>query len=235
MRMTMAEFETRLAKHKGSLIATIVTRTRPKLLVKHRATKLPCPWPMGVERVAVRSVTLGAVYENSVNLQREREGNEDHFTAEGLWKSKEYPEGAGERDTPYTVRHKGNGKRYFGIRPKADDKGHAVVSVDRWHDIQTGLPVHPDDLDGYLSENSASKRQETEKEMSWRTVELVHVEQIRTFGEVFDIIPEPQRMAQQELKATGTEGIASDPLASALQKNPVLLVDLLQRMAIASD
>lgn len=181
--VTMDQFEKRLSKHRGTLVATFVTRTRVKMRKKHPETKESNPWPLGVERVAVRGFMLGARYENSVNLQRERDGKATDFKAQPLWVSKAHPEGEGEHDTPFTVRHRTKGTRYFYVKPtNLDEHGNPVVYADRYIDVATNMPIHPDDVKAWLL---ASKH----SEIAWRVVEMSNVEQIRTFGEVFDIIP----------------------------------------------
>jgi hypothetical protein len=196
MKVTMQQFEGYLANHSGTVIVTMKTRTRPKLLVKNRDTKEACPWSQGVERVAFRQVILGAVYENSVNNQRAREGNDEYFDAAGLWVSKQFPEGAGERDGAYTVRHKGNGKRYFAVRPCVNAAGIPLVSMDYWLDVATGEAIYEDLVTPYLSAPSTSARQDTNKPVPWRTVELVNVEEIKVWGETFEIVSDAQALNQ---------------------------------------
>lgn len=196
MKITMQQFEERLAEYRGTLIVTLKTRTRPTLLKKNRETKEPCPWSQGIERVALRQVILGAVYENSVNNQRAREGNDEYFDAAGLWVSKQFPEGAGERDSAYTVRHKGTGKRYFAVRPCVNSIGVPLISMDYWLDVATGEAVHEDVVAPYLPAVSVSARQETDKPVPWRTIELVNIEEIKTWGEVFEIVPDVQALNQ---------------------------------------
>jgi hypothetical protein len=170
MRVTLEEFERRLAEHKGPLPARLMTRTRPKLLVKGRVDKLPCPWKQGVEHVISRRVVLGERYEDCVNAQRYAEGNTEPFKASALWPSREYPDGAGERDSEYTVRHKGSGKRYLAVRLDPEDY-EMFATWDFWYDLHTGANIDPRDLEQYLPPRSAS-----ESEVAWRTIDLEHID-----------------------------------------------------------
>lgn len=177
---------------RGAKFATFWSCTRPKLLKKHRLTGEPCPYSQGVERRAVRSVQLGAIYENSVNNQRNREAEDgevvEHFTAQGLWKSSAYPDGAGERDSLYTVKHKGTGERYFAVKPAADADGHVRVNESYWFNVATDEPLTPDqidDLEHYLpTQSDDSGRQGTDVKVNWRTFKIENVIAIQC-GEFF--------------------------------------------------
>lgn len=192
--VTMTQFEKRLSQHKGTLMATFVTRTQPKMLKKNRDSKEPNPWPNGLIRVAVRGFILGACYENSANAQRSKMGLEANFKAQPLWPSKTNPEGEGVHDTPFTVKHKTKGTRYFYVKPtNLDEHGNPIVFADRYINPLNNQSVPPEDVKPWLQASGF-------KEIAWRVVEMENVDQIRTFGLVFDIIPN-----SQSLKATGTD------------------------------
>lgn len=188
MRITIDQFLTILNEkcHGAACFGVVTTRTFPPLLVKSRADKTPCPFPDGVERMTERSVCLGAIYSNSVNRQREKEGHPDFFIVDGLWKSKEYPEGAGKKDGPYTVIHQGSLKRYLAMRPCTDKDNVPVILNERWIDLATMTEIA--EPTAYLREPSKAISQDVERIVHWRCVELSNVVQARTLGNIYDII-----------------------------------------------
>jgi hypothetical protein len=68
--------------------------------------------------------------------------------------------------------------------------------MDYWLDVATGEAVHEDVVAPYLPAVSVSARQETDKPVPWRTIELVNIEEIKTWGEVFEIVPDVQALNQ---------------------------------------
>lgn len=196
--VTLEEF-LKIFEGRGARIAKIYTRTNPELLKKHRETKEPCPFVAGVERRAVRVVQFGTIYGNCVNYQREREhqpldkcGEVEHFDPSPLWKSKIYPDGAGERDGKYTVRHKGTGRRYFALKAATDEKGHTKVVQDFWFDVATGKPISYESVKPFLkSQSKGSGRQGVEKTIQWRTYEVENVLAVQS-GELYMIQHSPQ-------------------------------------------
>lgn len=194
MQLTIDNALEKLIDKPGAKIVTLTSRTRPKLNKKHRLTGAPLPYKQGVERIATRSGIIGCSYESSVNRQRDREGgptddegNVEVFHAEKLWNGK------GEHDGPLTVRHKGTGKRYITFKPtnKTHDDGSdgVLIVADQWLDVETGRTLTQaeiDELDYYQTEKKDNKRQGTDREIFWRTIELENILQIR-HGDIYDI------------------------------------------------
>jgi hypothetical protein len=182
MQVTIPQLIRTLEARPGARICTVVTRTRPKMLAKHRITKVPNPYTDGLVRIAHRSIILGAKYENLVNKQRGREGNEEVFNAEALWG------GAGAVHTRFTVKHKGTGKLYFAYKPAVAEPEHCPVVIrDQWHD--NGRQLSESEVDGlehYLPVIGTAKKQDVEKEVFWRTLDLTHLIALQS-GEVYDI------------------------------------------------
>ena len=179
--LTLDEFISQMST-KGTRFAMLLTVTRPKLNKRNRNTGELCPFPLGVERRSYRNVQLGAIYANSVNNQREREGNADEFTPQGLWVSKDYPNGAGERDSMLTVKHKGTGERYFAYKPASDSETGIALppKVDSWVDVATGKVIEFESVKPYLPPTSEQPAtQETDKMISWRTMKCQNVLQIK--------------------------------------------------------
>jgi hypothetical protein len=175
LHLTLPEFLTVLeGLPKGNKIVTLRSATEPKMLVKHRVTKEPNPYPDGVTRLAYRTVYLGANYDLAVNRQREREGTADAdapFIAEEMWKGK------GQRTSPYTITHIEKGGVYFVMKPAshADNKSVTGTMPDllesRWIDTDTGLPLTPEqvkELPHYLPPISKSRCQDVEADVLWR-------------------------------------------------------------------
>ncbi len=166
-------------------MVTMVTHTKPKMLVKSRETGKPNPYTMGVIRVVTRTGWLGCNYENAVNAQRKREAefsdDVQPFQAEGLWK------GNGEwvKDLPFIVRHKVKGDLYFVFRP--ENKNNTTNNkVDHWFDPTTQREIDPAILAEYLSEKGEATKQEVDKEIFWRVFKLEGIISIKC-GEIFEI------------------------------------------------
>ena len=169
----------------------MITRTRPKMLAKSRVTKEPNPFlPLGVERLALRQVTLGASYEKAVNRQRLRENHDEagHFLPESLW------HGQGVHDTAYTVRHKTTGRIYLAVKPaqkSADTEAGtvAVVIRDKWEDLASGreLDFEAERLADYLPSQGKSQVQDVERDVQWRTIALDSIVELR-YGEIYELV-----------------------------------------------
>lgn len=168
-----------LLNYTGSTFITLVTATEPRMNQKNRDTKAPNPF-LGkrVLRMAERHCILGASYENAVNNQRNREDHPVEFKAESLWN------GAGEHveGSRNLVRHKTSGKLYLVFYPHREGS----VMQDTW--TVNGIEVAQTELSPYLPPVSGSKRQETEREVLWRTVSLDNVVQVTIYGETYLIV-----------------------------------------------
>jgi hypothetical protein len=187
---------------KGAKQVSMTTVTRPKLLRKSRLTQEPCPFVDGVEKIAVRSVTLGASYEGAVNRQRiaERDagtrrrgdgGNRatsQYFKAQALWN------GMGVHDTAYTVKHAITGRRCFGVKPaqgNADNEvgSLAVARQEQWTDVATGrvLDYETDRLAEFLRKQVKSNVQDVRHDVQWRTIPLDEVIELK-YGDCYQVI-----------------------------------------------
>lgn len=162
------------------------TRTYPRLLKKSRIDKSKCPWEEGVVKVSQREVIFGSIYEKEVNEQRKREGHTDYFEPYGLWPSKEFPEGAGIRDTHYTVIHQGTGARFFAVQACIDKVTHEIVSIDKFFDKSSGIQIDTPELAGYLSVPSVSQRQQTDQPIVWRVISTESVTSAKVLGKTFN-------------------------------------------------
>lgn len=143
----------------GSKIVKLVIETEPPLLKKDRVTGDPCP----VERLIKRSeltVMLGSSYENAVNKQRVKEGEEPNFEPSLLWRG----DGEHVEGSAFLVKRKGSDKLYVAYRVLKVLKedyylpGYGPVSVDVYKNF---LPL-PD----------------KDKGVVWRTVALKNVKSV---------------------------------------------------------
>lgn len=193
-RLTLNGFENLLERRNRTEPVTIMTRTEPKMKSgrKDKETgEYPNPFITSdkeskVERLALRNYFIGASYESVVNRQRVREDHGEYFTAEELWG------GHGERVNKFVVRHKGNGKLYLACKApnQRDNPGLADTIESRYQWKDTGLPLTEDEETAYkewLPKPSASKRQETDKAIHWRTVELKNIEYVRIGGREYTL------------------------------------------------
>lgn len=192
MRVTIESCLETLARKPGAKVVVMVTFTKPKLNKRNRTTGEPCPYAAGVMRMAERYGMLGVSYENAVNNQRGREEqptNEDdvvqYFQAKSLWN------GLGEHipGNPFLVRHNSTGKEYVTFMPRRNKENEVQNGAERWIDLATGLDLDPTSIEDYLPPAPKdSGRQETDAITFWKCIAIENVKQIRTNGEIYDII-----------------------------------------------
>jgi hypothetical protein len=178
-----------LARRPGARIVSLLTWTRPALLKKSRATREPCPYKLGVEKITERYGMIGVSYSRVVCNERQREGETFQQANDGavyFWPDKLW-NGRGEHveGSRFLVRHKPSGKLYLAFYPR-NAGGIPAQGLDRWRDVATGKNVDPAQLAGFLPRRQQSKRQETAKQIFWRTIALENVILIRC-GEVYRI------------------------------------------------
>lgn len=162
----MTTLEKKLEQLRGSKILTIKTRTIVDLLKKSRTTGEICPYQI-VERICERNGIIGVNYENAVNNQRKREEIEEEFKAESLWNGKGY------HVSPYLVGHiEKPEERYLAFMAKNVDNLPLVMN-DIWY--ADGKEIDPSELKDFLKQTGDSKRQQTEKKIIWRTINVKNV------------------------------------------------------------
>lgn len=180
---TLAAF---LTDFHGASFVSVHTITEPKMNKKHRETRAQNPYFGRITRHAHRLGMIGAVYENVVENQRVRERHPsamigERFEAESLWN------GAGEHVSSCLVRHRGSGKLYMVLYPRQDGEGVVQVRSSEWRldgnviDHHALLPYLPPVKEG-------TNRQETERPIAWRVIELSHIETLNVCGETYRII-----------------------------------------------
>ena len=153
--MTRLELLERLQDLRGATFATLVVNVEPSI---------KCPKTSGMGgRIRKRSkvnVTLGFIYANSVNRQREREGNESDFQVN--------PRKWGERVKGTTlVVHKG--QYYLEIQEEK------VYETEYYLD---GNLVEKEIVKQYLKEPAPQPQQELEREVILRDYRLDSIESV---------------------------------------------------------
>jgi hypothetical protein len=170
-----------LLNQKGTTIVSFTAVVDPKL------KKTGNPFDPG--QVMKRSVVNGMVgwnYQNSVNNQRVREGNEEEFVA--------HPRKWGERiqGTPF-VEH--NDKTYLEL--KVESTKDPVYLVDGKEATDAQLET----IHRFLPTRSGSSRQGTEKMVIIRDYNLATIKSIKTKGQEYTVeevvLPTPTRTKVQ--------------------------------------
>lgn len=153
--MTRLELLEKLQSLRGATFATLVVNVEPSI---------KCPKTSGMGgRIRKRSkvnVTLGFIYANSVNRQREREGNESDFQVN--------PRKWGERIKGTTlVVHKG---QYY-----LETKVEKVYETEYFLD---GKLIEKEKIKDFLKESAPQPQQELEKEIILRDYRLDSIESV---------------------------------------------------------
>ncbi len=158
--ITTDELADRLRKQTGTTFATLTTRTDARL----KKTGNPHGQVFKVSRV---NVCIGHVYENSVNNQRQREGNGETFTAQ----ARQWGEHAGGA----IVEHRG--KVY--LRCKVERS-----IMHRYEDTQGHL-IDPDAIRPFMPAKRQAATQGVEKEIIERSYYLDSIMMIAIDGQTF--------------------------------------------------
>lgn len=177
--ITIEQLKAKVDERKSATAVCIVTQTQPKM------RKTNNPFFGRVTRIASRSGMLNASYENAVNRQRAREDHPEagEFNAAALWNGK------GEHVSPAIVRHTGSGEEYLVFYPtRTTEDGKPIANQDLW--LLDGQPVDGETLAAIMTFVQApgeSRKQETDKQISWRTVKLENVKQVTMGGELLEV------------------------------------------------
>lgn len=187
---------------RGAKAVTIVARTKPKLSGGKK-----CPYA-GVEKISTVNGMINFNYENSVNNQREREGNEEVFeSAPRQWGKRLY-------ETPEEVENPNSSQR---IDRKRKNPRHLPFVAKNWEDdtiteeefnqipdeelylemkvqgsagyiyMMNGVEQDKDLVNAYLPKSSDSGRQEVEKPIILRDFKFEGVEDITLNGEFYKV------------------------------------------------
>lgn len=146
-----------LDKVSGAKIVSLRTKTEVKMLARGKLT-----FPKGVTKISHRNGIIGASYENCVNNQLTREGQEAVFESKKLWNGK------GRTVSKFIVEHTETGKRYIKFLPNPERTESIYV------DNSTGLELDYEVVKPYLPAFK-EPNQGTEKPIFWLTVELDNI------------------------------------------------------------
>jgi hypothetical protein len=162
------ELETLLRNVKGTTAVTVTAVTTPRMnkTVDGQAN----PLYGRVTKRTIRNCMIGFRYENSVNNQLEREGKERGFQA--------MPRKWGQRvaGTPL-VEH--NGGLYLECKVERDLEERYLID---------GHFVPHHYVEPFLAKRSTTSRQGVDKAVVMIDVALENIEQIRMFGEIYDVV-----------------------------------------------
>lgn len=166
--ITQKDLIATLSANKGTTMITIVASVEPQM------RKTANPYFGRVEKVSKVNGVIGWQYENSVNLQRTREGNEADFES--------MPRTWGTRiaGTPL-VNHK---DRYY-LELKVEHVLDTMYFVD-------GLPATDEQIAGiksFMPEKKESARQEVEKVIILRDYALDSIVSITMKGKTSEVNP----------------------------------------------
>lgn len=175
MQLTQDQLKHTITEISGATFAQIQMRTEPKM------RKTGNPFMGRVEKISTSNVTLGAIYENSVNRQSGREDNpkKGDFKAQSLqW---------GEWLIPNKIiTHKG--KLYL----RAQVNAHMVPDVEFEIDGKPVTGPRKFYMESFIQTRKPSKRQTeeqgNEKEVKPFTVAFDNIETIKEGGTVYQIV-----------------------------------------------
>jgi hypothetical protein len=166
--ISQTELESKLRAIKGTTIVTVTTFTTKSMNKKVNGEINP--YHGRVQTRARNNCMIGFIYTNSVNNQREREGNDEEFVA--------HPRKWGVRvqGTPL-VEHKGN----VYLECKVQKNLSTQYFVD-------GEEVDRSVVEPWFTKRKDSGRQEVENPVILMDPMLSNIEQIAMFGETYTVI-----------------------------------------------
>ena len=174
MQLTRSQFADTVTAIKGATFMSLRLRTEPKM------RKTNNPYFGRVEKVSQTNVTVGAIYQNSVNRQSEREGNEKagDFEAMSLpW---------GQWLVPNKlITHKG--KLYL----RAQVNAHMVPDVTYEIDGKEATSEQLAELETFIQTRKPSARQKeqgNEKEVKPFTVAIENIEEVTESGATYTLV-----------------------------------------------
>ena len=170
MKLTQSQFVQTIQAVKGNTFATLSTDTVPDM------NKTGNPYFGRLRKLSKVNVSIGAIYENGVNRQAGREGNEDagEFVAAPL--------AYGEWLVPHKlILHKGE------IQVRATMTQNVKPEVSYLYD---GEPIETALVEPYLKKKAVSRRQEdfgNEKQVIPRNYKLSSIKEITINGTHYTI------------------------------------------------
>lgn len=168
-----------LREHKGCTIVTLTAATKPRCLKRDRETGEPNPWGQ-IVKVSMVQGLIGFRYENSVNNQREREGDVADFEAE-------------PRSWGHHVENPSTGNPSPLVTNNAGDRTYIEVKVERvlstTYHAEDGTVLTYDECKGVLpARKEESSRQELDKPVILRDYALDNVVGLSMNGNQIQVV-----------------------------------------------
>lgn len=188
---TLAGFRSMLFNVRGAKPVTIVTRTEPTLTGGKK-----CPLA-GLVKVSTVNGMINFNYENAVNRQRSREGNNEVFeSASRKWGKRLYetPENETRRNPrhlPFVAKNwKEETISVEEFNEIPNDELYLEMKVENSGDyiyMLNGVEIPKEQVAPYLPKKKEGERQEVEKTVILRDYKIENVEQITIDGESYKI------------------------------------------------
>ena len=168
--LSIQELTNLLDSRRGAEFVTITARVDARLVKKHRETGEPNPYA-GATKVSRVNGCINWCYGQSVNNQRIREGNGEHFFPEPRrWGQRRFINAAGESvyDRSASVR----------LSPFVDHKQAVYLelkvqnALEHQYEAPDGSPLTDEQVAPYLPARSNSSRQEVENPVILRDYTL---------------------------------------------------------------
>jgi len=188
---TLAGFRSMLFNVRGAKPVTIVTRTEPTLTGGKK-----CPLA-GLVKVSTVNGMINFNYENAVNRQRSREGNDEVFEAVSrkwgrrLYETPENETRRNPRHLPFVAKNwKEETISVDEFNEIPNDELYLEMKVENSGDyiyMLNGVEIPKEQVAPYLPKKKEGERQEVEKTVILRDYKIENVEQITIDGESYKI------------------------------------------------
>ena len=169
--LTVKQLTDKLDAIRGAEFVTITARTEPKMVKKHRETGEPNPY-IGTRKISKVNGMVNWCYGQSVNNQRIREGNSEHFFPEPRkWGQRRCIDAEGQPvyDRTASVR----------LSPFVDHKQAIYLelkvqnALEHRYEAPDGTVLTDEQVAPYLPARSRSSRQEVDNEIILRDYTLL--------------------------------------------------------------
>jgi len=184
--LNRAEMIAKMYQLKGCKFAMLFLNTDARLLRKSKYDKTDKnTYEKGqVRKISYMSIMAGAEYENVVNNQRIRENHPEYFeAAEKVW-------GRRLNGSKTVMEHVNKDKEYnlyFQVIIPTKINPHAPKTKRFFIDNTTGEKIDTKTIECFMPKKSKSKRQETEKEILFRTPKVENVLALVTDKVIYQI------------------------------------------------
>lgn len=168
IEITVEQLKEMLLNWNGATMVSFQYATTPKLTKEGKAK-------FGkVSKLANITAMVGYKYENSVNNQREREGEMSNFMAQPLWR------GAGKRLSTALSTNTNSGKFYMSYKK--------VYTLRSFHFDEALNLLSNALISQFFPKSNPSKYQGTEKAVYHREISLENIKKLKTGGQSYVIV-----------------------------------------------